>query len=104
MEILGTLMQAAGIKFRYRQWVLRQAQALDLPPNDKFLHHCETGLAWAKKRIVEAVRSWILLFTSSHKKLSPLPLEKTNKQTIVIQACTCIVQSFLRPWELMKCF
>ena len=55
IEILGTLMAASGVKFAYKLWILRQAQALDLTPNKKFIENVERNLNYTRQKVVEAV-------------------------------------------------
>ena len=55
VEIMGTLMYAAGMNFYYKLWVLQQAQKLDLKPNAKFLQNVENSLTFARRSMVDAV-------------------------------------------------
>lgn len=55
IQILGTLMYAAGSNFAYKLWVLRTTQNLDLSPNQKFLQHIESNLTNVRAKIVQAV-------------------------------------------------
>ena len=60
MEIVGTLMYAAGMNFHYRLWVLRQAQKLDLEPNSQFLKNIENNLNFARRSMLDAVSAVLL--------------------------------------------
>lgn len=54
MEILGSLIYAAGTNFSYMLWILREAEKLNLPPNTQFLRNIEKTLAHTRKMIVQA--------------------------------------------------
>ena len=55
MEIMGTLMYAAGMNFYYKMWALQQVRMLDLAPNTKFLQNVENSLIFARRSMVDAV-------------------------------------------------